>query len=115
MSCQLKVKRLKRGDTWNPTVQVKENGSAKDCTGFDMDLIIKEELKETAPEIKNYSINWTDINNGIGDFTLAYADSKLLVPKDYYMEFKLYNSGPTIVKTLKQMILRISESLEKDV
>jgi hypothetical protein len=110
---------VKIGDTWNPTIRLyaDENKSvAYDATGYTLVCHIKEKLEEDATEIYEIVGSWTDEANGIGKVKMTHTQSKALRRKDYYFQFKIYlDSAFTVVKTVKQGILKMVEVLEKDI
>lgn len=103
---------LKRGDTWTPTVEVTEDGEAVDCTGYNIKCWIKETLKETAAEIHELDINWTDQSSGEGYFSLTHEQSSNLLGRYWIQIVMYYETDNSIVRTLLQDKLIIRESLE---
>jgi hypothetical protein len=112
---------LKRGDTWNPTIRLfsdKKKTVTFDATGFTGKCHIKERMEETADDIEVLDVDWDDEANGVGHVNLTYAKSVELMVNDdpgYYVQFKVYNAGNTIVKTPIQGILPVVEVLEKEI
>jgi len=114
-----KFNELKRGDTWNPTLRLfsdKKKTVTFDATGFTGKCHIKERFEETAPDVQVLDVSWTDIANGVGTVNLTHVQSlELMTKTDYYVQFKIYSAGNTIVKTPMQGILPCVEVLEKDI
>ena len=107
-------KYLKRGNTWTPTLTVTEDDEAYDCTGYTAKLWIKQTLKETAAEIAELTISWTDQAGGVGYFNLTHAQSAAMTGR-YWYEVILYETASnTVVKTLIQNRLIVRETLEAD-
>lgn len=117
----IKFDELKRGDTWNPTIRLfsdKKKTVPFDATGFTGKCHIKERFEETAPDLLVLDVSWTDEANGIGTVTMTHTQSLDLMVNDnpgYYVQFKVYNVGNTIVKTPAQGTLPVIEVLEKDI
>lgn len=113
-----KFDELKRGDTWNPTIRLYSNKKKTvtfDATGFTGKCHIKERLEETAPDILVLDVSWTDIANGVGTVNMTHAQSLTLMVRDYFAQFKIYNTSNVIVKTPAQGTLPVVEVLEKDI
>ena len=113
-----KFDELKRGDTWNPTIRLfsdKKKTVTFDATGFTGKCHIKESMVETAPNILELNITWSDISNGVGSVTMTHAQSLTLMVREYFAQFKVYNATNTIVKTPAQGTLPVVEVLEKDI
>ena len=110
---------LTLGDTWTPIIYLysdEEKTTAFDATGYAMKCHIKEKLDEDATEILELDGSWTDQGNGIGFITMTHTQSKGLRVKEYYFQVKVYvEADNSVVKTPKQGILKIIESLEKDI
>jgi hypothetical protein len=110
---------LKIGDTWNPTIRLYSDDEMTvtfDATGYTLVCHIKEKLEESATEIYELSGSWTDQANGVGDVNMSHTQSKALFVKDYYYQFKIYvTADNSVVKTVKQGILKMVEVLEKDI
>lgn len=110
---------LKRGDTWTPTIRLftdKEMTTTFDATGYTLECHIKEKFDETATLVYKLTGSWTDQANGVGTVNLNHANSKTLWPKEYYFQFKIYvTTDNSVVKTVKQGILKVVEVLEKDI
>jgi len=112
-------KYLKQGDTWTPELtitEIDEDGveTAYDCIGCIAKMWIKAQLRETAPELFELDVNWTDQAGGIGYFSFTHAMSVTLLGR-YWYEVILYEElGLDIVKTLIQNRLIIGTTLEAD-
>jgi len=110
---------VKIGDTWNPTIRLYSDEKMTitfDATGYSLICHIKEKLEESATEIFELTGTWTDAANGVGTVNMTHIQSKTLRPKDYYFQFKIYvTSDNSVVKTVKQGILKMVEVLEKDI
>jgi len=110
---------LKIGDTWNPTIRLYSDGEMTvtfDATGYTLVCHIKEKLEEDATELFELSGSWTDEANGVGTVNMTHTQSKTLRVKDYYYQFKIYvTADNSVVKTVKQGILKMVEVLEKDI
>jgi len=108
---------LKRGDTWNPTLELysdKAKTTRFDATGYTGKCYIKEVLDEDQPHTVEMDISWTDQANGIGTVSLTYVNSLKLRIHTYVYEFKVYTAANAIRKTVDQGYLDIVEVLEKD-
>ena len=91
-----------------------DNGEVFNCTGYTAKLWIKTTLKETAPEIYELDITWTDQAGGIGFFNLMHEMSRLLLGR-YWYEVKLIETASnTVVRTLIQDRLIVRETLKVD-
>ena len=110
---------LKRGDTWNPTIRLYSDEKMTvtyDATGYTLVCHIKEKLDEDATEILELAGSWTDEGNGVGTVNMSHTQSKALFVKDYYFQFKIYvTADNSVVKTVKQGILSVVETLEADI
>jgi len=107
-------KYLKQGDTWTPILTVTEDGAAMNCTGYTAKMWIKAQLRETAPELFELDVNWTDQAEGIGYFAFTHAMSATLLGS-YWYEVKLVETASnTVVRTLIQNRLIVRTTLEAD-
>ena len=107
-------KYLKQGDTWTPILTVTEDGEPLDCCIYTAKMWIKAQLRETAPELFELDVSWTDQSGGIGYFNLTHAQSVTLLG-NYWYEVKLYEiASNTVVATLIQNKLIVRETLEAD-
>ena len=114
----IKFDELKRGDTWNPTIRLfsdKKKTVTFDATGFTGKCHIKEVMEETADDIFVLDIAWTDQPNGVGTVNLTHTQSLELMVRNYFVQFKVYNTSNVIVKTPAQGTLPVVEVLEKDI
>lgn len=108
---------LKRGDTWNPTLELysdKAKTTRFVATGYSGKCYIKEALDEDQPHTVEMDISWTDQANGIGTVSLSYENSLKLRIHTYVYEFKVYTAANAIRKTVDQGYLDVVEVLEKD-
>jgi hypothetical protein len=110
---------LTHGDTWTPTIMLfsdEEKTTAFDATGYVMKCHIKVKLEEDATEILVLNGVWTTQDEGIGYVNMTHAQSLNLRVKDYYFQIKIYVAvDNSVVKTPKQGVLRVIETLEKDI
>ena len=110
---------LKIGDTWNPTIRLYSDSEMTvtfDATGYTLVCHIKEKLEESATEIYELEGSWTDESNGVGAVNMTHIQSKDLFVKEYTYQFKIYVTvDNSVVKTVKQGILKMVEVLEKDI
>jgi hypothetical protein len=110
---------VKIGDTWNPTIRLysdEEMTVTFDATGYTLVCHIKDKLQEDATEILELAGSWSDAANGVGSVNMTHTQSKTLRAKDYYYQFKIYvTADQSVVKTVKQGILKMVEVLEKDI
>lgn len=113
----MKTYTLKRGDTWNPTLELYQDKAKTirfNAAGYSGKCYIKEVLDEDHPTVVEMSISWTDQANGIGTVSLSYANSLKLRIHKYIYEFKIYTAANAIRKTVDQGYLDVVEVLEKD-
>lgn len=104
------------GATWNPSIAITEDGSAKNCTNLSCRCVIKE--SEAEEVIAKYSLNisWTNQAGGLGEFTLTNIQSKLLtIGSKYPYQVWLYKSDGTFNKLISEGIILIGPSLDKDI
>jgi len=107
-------KYLKQGDTWTPILMVTEDGAAMNCTGYTAKMWIKAQLRESATELFELDINWTDQAGGIGYFSFIHAMSVTLLGR-YWYEVKLIETASnTVVRTLIQNRFIVRTTLEDD-
>lgn len=104
---------ITRGNTWLPVLEITDNGEPMDCSDYNCKLWIKETLKETAPEIQEISITWTDQSGGVGYFNITETMSDNLLGR-YWIEVILYKTDYSIIETLIKTRLIVRETLEKD-
>jgi hypothetical protein len=103
-----------QGDSWTPAATIKEGGSAKDCTGLESKLMIKETDSVTAAAVIEKDISWTNQSQGLGTFSVLPAETLALDVKSYYYQAIVYNNAGTYQRTYNKGRLAIRNSLGID-
>lgn len=101
-----------RGNTWSPILSVKDDdGNAIDCADYTAKMWIKRGLDVREEVIHELDILWSDRKGGIGNFKLTHDMSKSMLGK-YWVETILYKTlDNSVVESLIQDKLIVTETL----
>ena len=99
------------GNEWSAETTVLENGVAKDCTGMEALLIIREELDATSTRLLELDVVWTTQASGIGTYTATPEETADLTEGTYYWEALLYKTDESYNKTYAKGKVEILASL----
>lgn len=108
--------KIPQGNSWNPSIAITEDGTAKNCASHSCKLVIKKGFEESLDTLYTLVIAWISQSGGTGSFNLTNAQSKALTAGlSYAYEGFLYKSDGSYNKTVCKGILYITDSLDKDV
>ncbi len=107
-------KSIFKGNNWNPAVEITENSIAKDCTGYECTLVVKNTNSVTEIPVIKKDISWTSQATGKGEFGNTSDETNMLEVKSYFYEIFLHRDDSVVEgyrKTIKKGKLTINSSL----
>jgi len=100
---------IRRGNTFERTITVTQDGAAYNMTGYTLRFVAKEEVTDPDAEaVIDETVAFSAPATGIGTLTLTGDDTNV-TPADYIYEFKLYDAAGDLIQTLGYGKLTIAD------